>query len=81
MELYGAAASLGFATLENIMYCISERHDTFMRAVTAVPAHASFGAIMGYYFSKQHFKGEKVVIIQRFHGDSWVLRLFLLLRE
>ena len=62
--VYGAVASLGFATLENIMYCISGDVTTIlMRAVTAVPAHASFGAIMGYYFSKQHFKGEKVGVM------------------
>lgn len=62
--VYGAVASLGFATLENIMYCMSGDITTIvMRAVTAVPAHASFGAIMGYYFSKQHFKGEKVGVM------------------
>lgn len=59
--VYGAVASLGFATLENILYCMSGDIQTIVgRAITAVPAHASFGAIMGYYYSKQHFKGEKV---------------------
>lgn len=62
--VYGAVASLGFATLENIMYCMDgELSTVLMRAITAVPAHASFGAIMGYYFSKQHFKGEKVGVL------------------
>ena len=51
--VYGAVASLGFATLENIMYCIDGGLSVVaIRALTAVPAHASFGAIMGYYFRK-----------------------------
>ena len=29
------------------------------RALTAVPAHASFGALMGYYYSKNHFANKK----------------------
>lgn len=59
--VYGAVASLGFATLENVMYCIDGGMQTvILRAFTAVPAHAAFGAIMGYHFSKQHFQGKVV---------------------
>lgn len=59
--VYGAVASLGFATLENILYCMNGDIGTIVgRAITAVPAHASFGAIMGYYYSKAHFNGQKV---------------------
>ena len=54
--VYGVVASLGFATLENIMYVFQGGFGVaVMRAVTAVPAHASFGAIMGYYYAKAHF--------------------------
>lgn len=54
--VYGAVASLGFATLENVLY-VSEggMATAVVRAFTAVPAHASFGALMGYYYAKVHF--------------------------
>ena len=59
--VYGVVASLGFATLENILYVINGGLGVaIMRAFTAVPAHAAFGAIMGYYFSKTHFQSKKV---------------------
>ncbi len=54
--VYGAVASLGFATLENIMYVSDGGIGVaVMRAFTAMPAHASFGAIMGYYYARAHF--------------------------
>ena len=72
--VYGAVASLGFATLENIMYCIDGGLSVVaIRALTAVPAHASFGAIMGYYFSKSHFNGEKVGV----SSTAFMLPMFL----
>lgn len=72
--VYGAVASLGFATLENVLYCMDGGLSTVIaRAFTAVPAHASFGAIMGYYYSKQHFSGSKVGIFSRAYGIPMVL--------
>jgi len=57
--VYGAVASLGFATIENVMYCASgDLSVALLRAVTAVPGHASFGAIMGYTFARRHFAGQ-----------------------
>ena len=57
--VYGAVASLGFATIENVLYCSSgDLSVAFMRAFTAVPGHASFGAIMGYTFARRHFAGK-----------------------
>jgi RsiW-degrading membrane proteinase PrsW (M82 family) len=54
--LYGAAASLGFATLENILYLLTFGIDTaFMRALLPVSSHALFGVVMGYYFGKSKF--------------------------
>ncbi len=54
--VYGATASLGFATLENILY-VSDGGgaQALMRAVTAVPGHAMLGAIMGYYVGRARF--------------------------
>lgn len=49
--VYGVMISLGFAAIENILY-VAEGGMTvaILRMFTAVPAHASFGIIMGYYF-------------------------------
>ncbi len=49
--VYGCSISLGFAAIENLLY-VAEGGFTvaLLRMFTAVPAHASFGIIMGYYF-------------------------------
>ncbi|WP_431029673.1 glutamic-type intramembrane protease PrsW [Lysinibacillus sp. LZ02] len=54
--LYGAAVSLGFATVENILYLLSFGIDkAFLRALLPVSSHALFGVVMGYYFGKSKF--------------------------
>lgn len=54
--VYGAAASLGFATLENVLYCADGGALLALtRALTAVPGHAFLGAIMGFYVGQAHF--------------------------
>ncbi|MEZ4385030.1 MAG: PrsW family glutamic-type intramembrane protease [Nannocystaceae bacterium] len=54
--VYGVAASLGFATLENILYVAQGGLGVaVLRAVTSIPGHATFGAIMGYYVGQAHF--------------------------
>lgn len=54
--VYGATASLGFAALENVLYVMTGGLEVAVaRALTAVPAHAFFGAIMGYYVSQAIF--------------------------
>lgn len=48
---YGVMISLGFAAVENISYVLDGGISVgVLRMFTAVPAHAIFGAIMGYYF-------------------------------
>lgn len=55
--VYAVAIGLGFATVENIMYVLSSGLATaFVRAFTAVPAHALFGIVMGTYFSRAKFE-------------------------
>lgn len=50
--VYITFVSLGFATIENILYTISGGIFTgLIRAITTVPAHAFFGIASGYYFS------------------------------
>ena len=55
--IYGVTASLGFATIESMMY-ISRFGiaAAIPRALTSVPSHACFGIIMGFYVSEAHFK-------------------------
>ena len=59
--LYGAAVSLVFATVENIIYLLSFGIDqAFMRAILPVSSHALFGVVMGYYFGKGKFTSEGI---------------------
>ena len=54
--VYGVVASLGFATLENVLYTASGGMTVAIaRSLTAVPAHAFMGAIMGYYVGQARF--------------------------
>ncbi|MFD0943447.1 glutamic-type intramembrane protease PrsW [Savagea faecisuis] len=58
--LYGASISLGFATVENILYLFTFGLDTAMiRAFLPVSSHALFGVVMGYYFGKAKFSEQK----------------------
>ncbi len=60
--VYTVAASLGFATVENIMYVLSHGVTVgIARAFLAVPGHAFFGAIMGYYLGKAKFDKNKQI--------------------
>ena len=57
---YSVMVSMGFATLENIMYAADGGYKVaLMRMVTAVPAHAVFAIIMGYYVGLAKFDEEK----------------------
>ncbi len=54
--LYGASISLGFATIENIIYLLTFGTDTaFIRALLPVSSHALFGVVMGYYIGRAKF--------------------------
>jgi RsiW-degrading membrane proteinase PrsW (M82 family) len=54
--VYAAFVALGFATVENIAYVFQHGFGTgIIRMFTAVPAHFSFGVIMGYYAGKAKF--------------------------
>ncbi len=56
--VYAVYISLGFAGIENIVYVFTGGIGVgIVRALTAVPAHALFGIIMGYYFSIAKFGG------------------------
>jgi len=47
--VYASFVSLGFAAVENLLYVVDGGYRIGLtRAITAVPAHALFGIIMGY---------------------------------
>ncbi|MCP3032703.1 intramembrane metalloprotease PrsW [Halobacillus sp. A1] len=58
--IYGVAISLGFATLENIIYIFANGIEiALLRAVFPVSSHALFGVMMGYYMGEAKFKVSK----------------------
>lgn len=58
--VYAVAASLGFATIENILKVLSYGWDTlYLRTLFTVPGHALFGVIMGFYLGKAKFAASK----------------------
>jgi RsiW-degrading membrane proteinase PrsW (M82 family) len=57
---YAVMVSMGFATLENLLYVFQQGAGTAItRMFTAVPAHATFGIIMGYFLGLEKMKGKK----------------------
>ena len=55
--VYGVVASLGFATMENVLYVFEGGLTVAVaRAFTAVPGHAFLGAILGYYVGQAKFR-------------------------
>jgi RsiW-degrading membrane proteinase PrsW (M82 family) len=54
--VYAVMIAMGFATLENILYAFRFGIETIiLRAFTAVPAHASFAVMMGYFAGRAKF--------------------------
>jgi protease PrsW len=75
--VYAVMVSMGFATLENILYTFQYGAATgIARMFTAVPAHATFGALMGYFLGKAKFSHRKelyyafvaLAVATLFHG-------------
>jgi RsiW-degrading membrane proteinase PrsW (M82 family) len=58
--VYSVVASMGFATLENILYVSQNGLGTaLIRMFLSVPAHATFAVMMGYYVGKAKFNQYK----------------------
>lgn len=61
--VYALFTSLGFALWENISYVLNYGFSTaLVRAITAIPGHASFGVFMGVFYGiakKYERRGEK----------------------
>ena len=81
--VYASFISLGFATVENIMYVLPGGIATgVVRALISVPAHFLFAVIMGYFLSLAKFSNGKkagyiilgLVIAMIAHGlFDWLL--------
>lgn len=73
---YAVMVSMGFATSENILYVMDGGlHVAVLRIFTAVPAHASFSMLMGYFVGLAKFKKNArgylflgIVTATLFHG-------------
>lgn len=64
---YGVMSAMGFATLENLLYVFlgdNPESIAWMRMFTAVPAHAFFGVISGYFIGLQRAKNMKGLALQ-----------------
>ncbi len=61
--VYAVMVSMGFATLENVLYVFEFGYETaILRMFTAVPAHATFGVLMGYFLGKAKFTHKKKIL-------------------
>ena len=58
--VYAVMVSMGFAVVENLFYVLEGGlHVALLRAFTAIPAHAIFGILMGYFMGKAKFTNQK----------------------
>jgi RsiW-degrading membrane proteinase PrsW (M82 family) len=61
--IYAVMVSMGFACTENIMYVLEGGYTTaILRAFTAVPAHATFGILMGFFMGKAKFAKNRLTL-------------------
>jgi protease PrsW len=81
--MYGVAASLGFATVENLAYVYMSAQEGFgsglfvalTRAVLSVPGHALWGVMMGYFVGRAKF-ADTVEEKRRFIRRGWLAAVF-----
>ena len=60
--MYAVMVSMGFAAVENVMYVLQGGMDVaLVRAFSAVPAHATFGIIMGFFMGKAKFSKNRIM--------------------
>jgi len=72
--VYSASVSLGFATLENILYLFANGVEfAVTRALLPVSSHALFAVMMGFYLGKAKFQGRR----QLYLVLSFLLPVFL----
>ncbi len=76
--VYSVMLGMGFATIENIFYTISLGIEFgLFRMFTAVPAHAAFSVIMGYYLGQAKFdKINRKILLTKAFAVPFVLHGF-----
>jgi RsiW-degrading membrane proteinase PrsW (M82 family) len=76
--VYAVMVGMGFATVENIVYVFQYGYTTgLLRMFTAVPAHAVFAMLMGYFVGKAKFTHRRTLFFSAlallsaalFHGS------------
>lgn len=76
--VYAVMVGMGFATVENIVYVLQFGFTTgLLRMFTAVPAHAVFAMLMGYFIGKAKFTHRRTLLLSAmglfsaavFHGS------------
>ncbi|MFZ9388069.1 MAG: GNAT family N-acetyltransferase, partial [Chitinophagaceae bacterium] len=76
--VYGVIVSMGFATLENILYVIGSAEAgmgyqvAILRMFLSVPAHATFGVLMGYFVGRAKFEPRRKHLLV-FKGLFWAI--------
>lgn len=75
--IYCIFTSLGFACIENILYCYTVNNiiTSFLRGLTAIPGHAFYAIIMGYFL----FNAKKALIIKNQKKEKLMIILSILL--
>lgn len=74
--VYAVMVSMGFAATENIFYVLEGGYEVaILRAFTAIPAHATFAVLMGYYMGQAKFSENRaqlnlkgLLLAMIFHG-------------
>lgn len=74
--VYAVFISLGFAGIENLLYVLQGGLNVgWIRAITAVPAHAFFGITMGYYFGSARFSADGMARANMIRALVWPIIL------
>jgi RsiW-degrading membrane proteinase PrsW (M82 family) len=61
--MYAVMVSMGFAATENLMYVLQGGYEVaLLRAFTAVPAHATFAILMGFFMGKAKFSNNRTLL-------------------
>lgn len=89
--VYAVAVSMGFAISENLLYVFYQSAGTdaqwvaIIRSVTAVPAHATFAILMGYFMGISKFSNNKIPLLLLGYLTAMILHgaydFFLFLRN
>ena len=59
--VYAVMVSMGFAATENIFYVLEGGYEVaLLRSFTAIPAHATFAILMGYYMGQAKFSEKRI---------------------